>query len=57
MSGKKAAAYLSGKSAAIKEALEAQVRELKVQLLAAQAQAQALAPTPHPCNNALCPLA
>ena len=46
MSGKKAAADLSDKSAAIKEALEAQVRELKVQLLAAQAQA--LAPTPHP---------
>jgi hypothetical protein len=44
VSWKKAAADLSDKSAAIKEALEAQVRELKVQLLAAQAQAQALAP-------------
>ena len=42
VSWKKAAADLSKKSAAAKEALEAQVRELKVQLLAAQA----LAPRP-----------
>lgn len=50
VSWKKAAADLSDKSAAIKKALEAQDRELKVQLLAAQAQvlnqAQALAPRP-----------
>ena len=42
VSWKKKAADLSEQSAAVKEALEAQVRELKVQLLAAQA----LAPRP-----------
>ena len=69
VSWKKAAADLSNKSAAIKKALEAQAREIKVKLPAAQAQAQALAPRPPaplppgpslrrptPCNNALCPL-
>jgi hypothetical protein len=56
VSWKKAAADLSDKSAAIKEALEAQVRELKVQLLAAQAQAQALAPrSPAPLPSAALP--
>jgi hypothetical protein len=48
VSWKNAAADLSAKGAADKEALEAQIRELKVQLLAAQALAPLPLPTPHP---------
>ena len=47
MSWKKAAADLSEKSAADKDALEAQIRELKVKLLVAQG------PAPRPAVPAL----